>query len=1045
LKAWVARATRISAIAIIAMAADDFACAQTRQFDIPSGDAGKSIPELARQAGVPVIGPGDTLHGVITPEVKGTYDVIDVLEMMLKGTDLNVSRTAGGVITISFPPKRNVCNDEGETMISTSKLKATASWLATLFAVLQCAAAQGADDNTVETVVVTGLRASLISAQALKASSDSIMDAVVAEDIGKFPDNTAAETLARISGVSIVRYNDEATGFLVRGLPQVTTQINGREVFTDQGRNSQVDFFGAATLAGVEVYKSGTPDLIEPGIGGAVNLRTRRPFDFPDFKFATEARFSYNDQTGQTDPNGHILISDRWNTKIGEIGALFNVHIGVDHYNNAQRFNDSVQRTPQKVTFGSDNSWEVQSVTASGVGNNFYYPTGVGIYYSNGERIRPSANAALQWRPNDKIELYFDGLWQAYRNYLTGDNYYAGISGYNGVISSATLSASQPELASSLTSYEGDNLPNGTRTYWNQKTDTFQGAFGAIWDPVDNLHITSDLAYTYSWYRETSQQVKTRFNSAQTIDVAFDDNGGPTFNFENFDASNASNYKFAGYWEWRFRTTGQGLQWRTDADLKTGWKIFYDIKSGVRYSARNSTWKSGERYADLWNANSATTTDSPNGFDNSLADSPIANNLEMVKNSFRDKSGFQSWLMPTVEAMKNNRQAIVDYVIAGMQQEKAAWNTTGYDSSIALFQSDTIPYKPSWGFGAYEQIFAGYVEGKYNFTVAGLDVNGVVGARASDTVGSYSGFVQVTDSSGNVSYVPRTVHKNYGKITPVATAKVSVAQDLFLRFAYTHSFTRPDFYDLRPSFNVTLNTSGTSSNNAYASGGNPDLHPLTSRNYDIALEWYPKPGANITGALFYREVDGFVNYYSHSIQDATYGTMTITRPENSGKGKIQGFEFNAQSFFDFLPGAFKSFGAQVNTTFLDASNKMPAVLGQNETVPILGVSKWTYNASIFYEKGRYSTRLSYNYRSGWTTGYNEMWNETQYYRYGARPTSRLDFGASYSPLQDFAINFDANNLLAQPYKEYRMFGTNVVPRFTTEEGRYFSLSLRYQL
>ena len=164
------------------------------------------------------------------------------------------------------------------------------------------AAATATDASDVDEIVVTGLRESLRSAQQIKRNSDAILDAVVAEDIGKLPDNTAAETLARITGVQVERFSDEANRVLIRGLPDVATTYNGREIFTAELRRVQLQDFPAQALAGIEVYKSGTADIVEPGLAGLINVRTRRPFDFKGGFIGGGLRGTYNDQTKKYDP-----------------------------------------------------------------------------------------------------------------------------------------------------------------------------------------------------------------------------------------------------------------------------------------------------------------------------------------------------------------------------------------------------------------------------------------------------------------------------------------------------------------------------------------------------------------------------------------------------------------------------------------------------------------------------------------------------------------------------------------------------------------------
>jgi TonB-dependent receptor len=180
------------------------------------------------------------------------------------------------------------------------------------------------DSASVPDIVVTGYRAALGSAQDMKRQSDAIVDAIVSEDIGKLPDNNAAEAISRVVGVQVLRYNDEAGVVLVRGLPDVNTTFNGREFFTADDRVLHLQDFPAGVAAGLEVYKSGTSDLIEPGLAGLINLRARRPFDVKDTQIAGEVRGSYNDQSKAFDPSANLLLTKRWDTPIGEIGALVN-------------------------------------------------------------------------------------------------------------------------------------------------------------------------------------------------------------------------------------------------------------------------------------------------------------------------------------------------------------------------------------------------------------------------------------------------------------------------------------------------------------------------------------------------------------------------------------------------------------------------------------------------------------------------------------------------------------------------------------------------
>src|SRR5687768_10187304 len=195
--------------------------------------------------------------------------------------------------------------------------------------------AAGADQATTdtETIVVTGLRRSLRSAQNIKRNSEQIVDAIVAEDIGKLPDIAVSDTAARIPGVQVERGGGEAGRVLVRGLPDFTTTYNGREIFTAETRSVALQDFPAGGVSAIEAFKTSTANLVEPGLAGLVNVRSRRPFDFNGFELAGSVWSGYPNQSRAPKPNAPLLISDRWETTNGgDLGALINFSYTRLHY-----------------------------------------------------------------------------------------------------------------------------------------------------------------------------------------------------------------------------------------------------------------------------------------------------------------------------------------------------------------------------------------------------------------------------------------------------------------------------------------------------------------------------------------------------------------------------------------------------------------------------------------------------------------------------------------------------------------------------------------
>ncbi|WP_404337102.1 TonB-dependent receptor plug domain-containing protein [Sphingomonas sp. MMS12-HWE2-04] len=315
-----------------------------------------------------------------------------------------------------------------------------------------------------EAIVVTGLRRSLESAQAIKKNSDGIVDAIVAEDIGKLPDTFASSALQRVAGVNVTRGGGESAGVTVRGLPDLTTTYNGRQIFTAEGRYVQIQDFPAGTVAALEVYKSGLANQIEGGIAGSINVRGRKPFDFKGFELSGSLNGVLSQQSGKVVPNGNLLISDRWDTGIGEMGLLVNAsYVGIN-------FLDSTRE--QSMVIGTTDANNAPTAQAG-----LRFPDAQGNFLGYGARYRPSANAAFQWKPTPELEIYADGLYQGFRS--KDYNRWMFVPIFGGItLSNVTTIPGTNQVASATVS--GAVRPDGYTGSFNGKTDTYQAGGGAI-------------------------------------------------------------------------------------------------------------------------------------------------------------------------------------------------------------------------------------------------------------------------------------------------------------------------------------------------------------------------------------------------------------------------------------------------------------------------------------------------------------------------------------------------------------------------------------
>lgn len=881
----------------------------------------------------------------------------------------------------------------------------------------EAAASVGADGGqNAGDIVVTGLRRSLQSAQTLKRDSDQIVDAVVAEDIGKLPDNNASEALARITGVQVNRGSDEAGGVQVRGLPNLTTTYNSREVFTAEQRNVALQDFPAGALAGLEVYKTTSADQIEGGIAGLINVRSRRPFDFDGFQIAGAVRGTYGDQAKKYDPNFNVLITDRWDTGIGQIGALVNVSYTQLHYLTSSRFINGNIVAPG----------DSQPVTGA---RDFVLPESIGVFYDRGKRWRPSVNGTIQWKPADNLEIYADGLFQGARTNVANDFVGLNLVANDPALTNVVRNPDDPSTLASVTATpdfadgQGIDFSRSTRA---GRTNTYQAAVGATWK-LDQATITTDFAYTDTNARYTDYNFDFAPGASQAADIVFDvddKDGGPQFALPGFDPLNPDNFILRGIYDRRSLATGKGIQWRTDLQLRTELPVITELNVGFRYTDRDARVQSGGRYATLRSLGLRLPT------------VPGGDSGEPIDAGFRgsDPQPFRQWFAPTRGGIVGNIGALRDLARLGLQQI----GTPAALTELAFWGPDIPAFVANERFDATERSYAVYGQFRYAFDVGSIPVDGVIGARLVNTESQLTG----TGLEGGVP-TPRTAQQNYLDVLPSASFRAKLADELQLRLSATETRTRPEFGQLNPALNVNPNVTPIT-----GGSGNINLQPVQSKNYDVSLEWYFSKNGSLTGAIFRRDVRGFITNLNVPVVDPVYGQILVNRPENGGKGRLQGAEAAFQTFFDFLPGWLSGFGTQLNATYIDASQALPATLGaagQDTAIP--GVSKWSYNIVGIYEKGPISARLAYNWRSRVT---NFFATDPQGQLIGAeftRPIERLDFSLAVTPAEAVTLTFDVSNITGSPLRALRAAPDGAgsgYPRDVRYESRVFALGARFR-
>jgi TonB-dependent receptor len=837
-------------------------------------------------------------------------------------------------------------------------------------------------------IVVTGVRASLQSAQAIKRNSVDIVDSIVAQDIGKLPDNTVGDALQRVTGVQITRAAGEAGTVLIRGLPNVTTEINGRDVFTAADRSVALSDIPAQLVSGVDVYKTLSADQLEGGIAGTINIRLRRPFDFPGLEAAGTVQGIYGDQRHAVDPNASFLLSNRWQTNIGEIGALLSVSYQKRRYTDETAFN-----------------FVSLPVTAAN-GSTILIPQTSGNIANVGDRERSGVNFSAQWRPKENLQFYLDSAFTGYRNQISS-NYFIGIPGAGG-LQSYTLEPGTNEVAS-LTSTNNFTLTSDQA--YRDRTNTFQTATGGKWTE-GRLTLTSDLSYTYSLYRTQNVILDTRFN-APTYTEQFNVNGTPHISLGGVNVLDASNFDLNQLFDNRTRQVGQESAFRVDGTYEIDNPVIHSITAGFRYAYRNAK-------SQATNGAGITTIGDVSAA--SLPGLGAASPSDFLGGD-RDV-GVTQWFNASSNYLFDNISTLRGLFGQPLGQQA---------------------FDPTKAFRADQNSYAGYVKANFGFDVKSFPVTGDFGVRLVQTDEEIVGSEHLALPNGTLAsaLTPLDATTSHHNALPSFNGKIGLTDTLFLRVSAGQTVSFADFSQLNPALSVTAINASGGTLQPTGTSGNANLKPIRSTNVDTSLEWYFSKSGSLTGTYFHRDINGYIQTYG-VIQTINGIAYNIATPESAGSGVLQGLEAAYQQFydFDFIPNVLKGFGSQLNFTYIDSYTMSPVATGDAPTRQALAnVSRYSFNLIGLYERGPASVRVAYNWRSKDVIGFDAGGSQPQ--TIIQAPVGQLDLAASYAVTPRLVLTLDATNLMRAVTQNY--FGSPLYPRDTDRSDRTVELGLRFRL
>src|SRR5690625_219947 len=909
-----------------------------------------------------------------------------------------------------------------------------------------------------EEILVTGIRASVTRGMDIKQDSMSIVDSIVAEDIGKLPDNNVVESLQRVAGVQVTdRGAGEVSQVLIRGLPDVSTTVNGRTMFTGTGRALALADIPSTLVSRLDVSKSRSADQYENGIAGTIDVRTFLPVDLVGSRVSLAARAVLQYRAAKTDPIVSGLFSDRWHTSAGEFGALVNLSYAETRYRDqttnagaAMPFatEDPVGAFAPLEIIRSERGWmpgldrglpaaQGSSLAIEGVDEPYYMARDALIINDfTGERERIGGNVSLQFAPNDRSEYTFEAFYNGYRNESFNNMLFSFVDWHGGLGGLVNDRDEFDSLEDTFTLYPGTNVIRNrairdgftftSGDYSRSKTDSYLVGWGGAWDITENLNLRSEVVYQKSEYETEFFAMR---GEVVRPEIHANSDGRPGIEFFNYDGTptdltNPSDYTMGPIWNNGGEDSGDAITFTVDGEYNTDIGFLPRVAFGFRWDDRNTATHIREQASNRICFAAVDDPDRTDNPDRALCDfGSYTDGLHHYNKDFMKgrATAPRSWVVANGPYLRANQDSFM--------------NLYGLPTDIGMRQT----------FEVDERNAALYVTADFETEVGGRTLDGQVGLRYVDVETDNTFF----DQAGNPTTESTTTND---ELLPSVMMRYHLNDELMLRLAYSETLRMPGFNDLNP--NITYNDDLSNVGYGTANSGNANLKPTTSKNLDLSLEWYFGESSFTYLTLFQRDVDGLVIPFRERITpDASQipdgflvDTFIWSRPDNASDGTLKGAELGLTYFPENLPERWDGLGLIASATFLDSEQTIPVFdeTGQpdgEEKTPFFGVSDFSYSTTLAYERPKFDMRLSYVWRDT-ALNRNEaalFANPLGIYR---QPEESLDFQFSYNVGDELILTFDATNLTEQLTQE-RYGDSPYFSHVTTLFSRTFAVGARY--
>ncbi len=883
---------------------------------------------------------------------------------------------------------------------------------------------KGDDAKNLDTIVVTGIRGGIERAIDIKKDATSIVEAISAEDIGKLPDVSIAESIARLPGLAAQRVAGRAQVLSVRGLSPdfSTTLLNGRELIsTGDNRSVEFDQYPSELMAGVTIYKTPDATLVGQGLSGTMDMRTVRPLDYDKPVFAISGRWQRN-SLGSAANEG--ATGNRFNASY--IGQSADRRVGFS-------IGYSHSDTPvQENQVGLYEPWQaIGTGWRPGVAAGTYYSDGIKALRRTGYTKRDGVMATLEVRASDAWISTFDVFYSKARQENTANQFEVHIGDYNGGYGRLDVTNAQVNGNGSFTGGTANNVYPLVRGMYNNRKDVIEAAGWRNEFFFENgMKLTADASWSRAKRNELNLENNTQLQPSPQLDsvvLSFTSNGFSQLN-PGRDYSDPTKLFLAntiygsGYGKVP-KVKDEMASFRLDLDVPVRGALA-DVFSGFRLGLNHA--------------------------DRSKDKSQPEGNINV---------GAQG-----ITAIASELQyGLVDLGFAGVGLIPS-WDVPGAVAKYMTFNPvDNQPWLIPKAWTVNEKISTAYAQGNIDTTWGSVPVRGNIGVQIQRTDQSSDSRVWDSSQPAGQEIRPYSNGKTYTDVLPSMNLAFSLTDAQTLRLGLARQVARARVDQLRASVEFGVDTA---TGKPGAGGGNPLLDPWRANAFDLSWELYFGSRAYVSAAYFYKDLRSYIFTQTRDGYDFTEllkgwvppagmtvpvkTTGTMSAPFNGKGGKLQGVELTASLPLDLVFGdALQGFGVVASASFNDSSIKVldPESASSVGSGPISlpGLSKQVYNFTAYYERNGFEFRINNRRRSDFIGEIGNFdGNRTLRYVVGENITDAqisYSFGEG-SALKGLSLLLQASNLTDEAYRTYA--GSKDRPLEYIKWGRTLLLGASYR-